>query len=160
MPVRLVPGNTAHEPRGKLLRALPLAAGDLPCVAHELEAAGVSGSAAQSIASGCTFEDAAAQQEKVAETGADRGHHRRPTLPNSSARSSIRRCCSSSADESIAAIADAGRGGHAPAHPYGIAVSERLSGDLSHAGLTIASGMARGIDTASHRGTLAAGGTR
>src|ERR1035438_3746009 len=35
----------------------------------ELEAAGVSGSVAQSLASGCTFEDAASQQEKMLQTG-------------------------------------------------------------------------------------------
>src|ERR1051326_2259780 len=35
----------------------------------ELEAAGVSGAVAQSLASGCTFEDAAAPQEKMLETG-------------------------------------------------------------------------------------------
>ena len=36
----------------------------------ELEAAGVTGAVAQSIASGCTFEDAATQQQKMAEAGA------------------------------------------------------------------------------------------
>lgn len=42
--------------------------------------------------------------------------------------------------------------------PYGVAVAERMAGDLAHAGLTVASGMARGIDMAAHKGTLAVGG--
>ena len=42
--------------------------------------------------------------------------------------------------------------------PYGLAVAERLSGDLAHAGLTIVSGMARGIDTRGSQGDARAGG--
>lgn len=42
--------------------------------------------------------------------------------------------------------------------PYGSGMAERLSTDLAARGLVIISGLARGIDTASHRGAIAAKG--
>ena len=42
--------------------------------------------------------------------------------------------------------------------PYGIGMGERLSADLAARGLVIISGMARGVDTAAHRGAISAKG--
>ena len=42
--------------------------------------------------------------------------------------------------------------------PYGESVTQRIAGELSAAGFTVISGLARGIDTLSHKSALAAGG--
>ena len=44
------------------------------------------------------------------------------------------------------------------ASPYGLSVAERLAADLTVAGVVVVSGMARGVDSAAHRGALGVAG--
>ena len=125
----------------------------------ELEAAGVSGAVAQSVASGSTFDDAATQQEKMLREGAAaitlgdsrypealRGIYDPPIMLFARGRVELLNTTS------------LGIVGTRRPSAYGLAATERLSSDLAYAGLTIVSGMARGIDSAAHKGALAAGG--
>jgi DNA processing protein len=125
----------------------------------ELEAAGLSAAVAQSIASGCAFEEAAEQHEKVARLGVE-------LVPITDARYPARLreifdppplLYARGRVELLGHLMLAVVGTRRPT-PYGMQVATRLSKDLSEAGLTIASGMARGIDTAAHRAVLDAGG--
>ncbi|MGA2144553.1 MAG: DNA-processing protein DprA [Bryobacteraceae bacterium] len=156
--LRLAPGLGPRS-SGKLLERFRTPRAIFRASRTELEAAGLSGAAAQSIASGCTFEDAANEQNKMAEAGAElvtwndprypallRGIFDPPVVLYVRGRTEL--LCS----HQVAVV-----GTRRPS-AYGLAVAERFSGDLAHAGLAITSGMARGIDTAAHRGALAAGG--
>jgi DNA processing protein len=48
--------------------------------------------------------------------------------------------------------------GSRAASPYAVTVAERLASDLASHGLVVVSGLARGVDSAAHRGALAGGG--
>jgi DNA processing protein len=48
--------------------------------------------------------------------------------------------------------------GSRAATPYALSVAEQLAGDLAARGIVVVSGLARGVDSAAHRGALAAGG--
>jgi len=156
--LRLVPGLGCRK-AGQLLQQFRTAQGIFRASPDELESAGLPGTLARSIASGCTFDDAVDQQQKMLESGAtlisisDPRYPARlkeiydpPILLFTRGRLELL--------ESIML----GIVGTRRATAYGAAACERLSADLAHAGLTITSGMARGIDTAAHRAALDAGG--
>ncbi len=156
--LKLIPGLGTRT-SGKLLDRFRTPQAIFRADRGELEAAGLSGVVAQSIASGCSFEDAAAQQQKMLDAGAEVVTIGDPRYPQALreifdppvllfVRGKV---------ELLQSMMLGVVGTRRPT-PYGVAVAERLSADLAHAGLTISSGMARGIDTAAHRGTLAAGG--
>ena len=125
----------------------------------ELEGYGLARSIAQSIASGCAFEDAVDQQNKLAEFGSKIIPITDPRYPQRLreiydppvllfARGRV---------ELLDTLMIAVVGTRRPSQ-YGIAATEKLSADLAAAGLTIVSGMARGIDTAAHKSALSVDG--
>src|SRR5580698_5785658 len=68
--LKLIPGLGTRT-SGKLLDRFRTPQAIFRATRTELEAAGLSGAVAQSIASGCTFEDAAGQQQKMLDAGAE-----------------------------------------------------------------------------------------
>jgi DNA processing protein len=156
--LRLVPGLGARK-AGQLIERFRTPQAVFRASRSELEAAGIAGGVAQSIASGCVFDDAVAQQHKMLETATSLVAFSDPRYP-----AKLREIFdppvvlfASGRMELLGSLMLAIVGTRRPT-PYGLAVTERLAADLARAGLTIVSGMARGIDTASHMGALSAGG--
>ena len=156
--LRLVPGLGTRK-AGQLIEKLRTPQAIFRASRSELEALGLSGSVAQSIASGCAFEDAVDQQQKMIEFGA-------AAIPVSDPRYPPR--LRDIFDPPIVLFAKGrleilqtlmlGVVGTRRPTPYGTAATERLGTDLANAGLTLVSGMARGVDSAAHRSALAVGG--
>lgn len=125
----------------------------------ELEAAGAPPGAARNLSSGCGFEDAVTQQQLLADCGA-----RLIPIANPAYPARLRQIYDPppvlfmrGRAELLDTLGVAIVGTRRPS-AYGTSVATRLSKDLADAGLTILSGMARGIDTAAHRAVLDAGG--
>lgn len=125
----------------------------------DLEAAGIPAPAAQSIALGKSMELAADELDRVKAMGAAVIAQDDPHYPKRLyeiydpplvlyVRGSM---------EAIGRYGLAVVGTRHPT-PYGLGMAERLSCDLAARGLVIVSGMARGVDSAAHRGALNAPG--
>lgn len=125
----------------------------------ELEAAGLSASVAQSIASGCPFEEAVTQQQRLRAAGAHLIpiYDSRYPAPLKQIFDPPVALYARGRLELLQTVMLAVVGTRRPT-AYGVAVTEKLSTDLACAGLTISSGMARGIDTAAHNAALNANG--
>jgi DNA processing protein len=156
--LRMVPGLGTRR-IGLLLERMRTPQAIFRASPSELEGAGLTGAVARSVASGSSFEDAASQQQKVREAGAQL-----VTLNDARYPDALRRIFdpppilfARGRVDLLTSVCIGVVGTRHPT-PYGMAAAEKLSGDLARAGVTITSGMARGIDTAAHKATLAAGG--
>lgn len=156
--LKLVPGLGPRR-AARVLERLKTPMAVFRASRSELESFGMSGAAAQTIQSGCTFDDAVLQQQRMLDTGTTLIPINSPAFPALLrniydppilllARGRI---------ELLQSLMIAIVGTRRPT-TYGIAATERLASDLATAGLTIVSGLARGIDTSAHKGALAAGG--
>jgi len=125
----------------------------------ELEATGMRAVSAQSIATGKSLELAQQECEKAAEARA-----RIISLSDPEYPSRLKEIYDPPVvlfvKGSVEVLAQPGIAMVGTRHPtpYGTGMAERLSTDLAARGLVIISGLARGVDTASHRGAVAAKG--
>lgn len=125
----------------------------------ELEAAGIPAASAQSLATGRALELAQDELAKVAAAGVQI-----VSLDDAAYPSQLKQIYDPPlvlyVRGSEAVISQPGIALIGTRHPtpYGSGMAERLSCDLAARGLVIFSGMARGVDTAGHRGAIAAKG--
>jgi DNA processing protein len=125
----------------------------------ELEAAGLAAAGAQSIALGKSIELAGDELDRVKAAGGQvlaQDDHNYPKrlleIYDPPLVLYMKGALEAIMQQGIAVV------GTRHPTPYGSGVAERLSADLAARGLVIVSGMARGIDTASHKGALSAHG--
>jgi DNA processing protein len=125
----------------------------------ELRACGLRAEIAQAVHSGASFEEAGSEQGKVTEAGVEVVSIQDPRYPpqlkeiyDPPVLLYARGRADCLGGENLAVV-----GSRRPT-PYGMAVARKLSRELTQAGMTIVSGMARGIDSYAHQGALEAGG--
>jgi DNA processing protein len=152
--LRLTPGLGAKR-IGDLLRELHTPMAVMRSSPSELVRCGLPHSVAQSVASGCTFDDASAQLERAKREGVQivvssdeiypeqlREIYDPPPLLFARGQIELLR-------EVMIAIV-----GSRQSSVYGQAVAHKLGLELSTLGAVVVSGMARGIDTYAHAGAL------
>ena len=156
--LRMVPGLGPRR-AVPLVRQFRSAEAVFHASTHELTAAGLPGTIAQSIASGVSYEEAADQADRVKRAGVTLITILDPAYPEQ-LKAIYDPPLLLFARGRIELLTRTGLGvvGTRRPTPYGMAATERLAGELARTGLVITSGMARGIDTAAHKAALSAGG--
>lgn len=156
--LRLTPGLGARKTLDLITRAgTPMAVFRLS--PSTLVAHGLSPAVARAVASGCAFEDATSQHEAMKRHGVNlltiqddiypdllKQIYDPPPMLFAVGNLSLLQT------PSVAIVGTRGPS------VYGLSTAEKLAAGLSGAGVTVVSGMARGIDTAAHKGALDAGG--
>lgn len=125
----------------------------------ELEAAGLPSAAAQSLGTGQALELANDELAKISAAGIRLVDYDDPAYPTRLKQIYdpplilyVKGHTSVLADAGVSVV------GTRHPTPYGSGMAERLACDLAARGLVIFSGMARGVDTAAHRGAISAKG--
>lgn len=125
----------------------------------ELEAAGLLSVSAQSIGTGLSLAKAEEEIGKANQAGAKIVTPADPEFPSRLLEIyDPPLCLYVRGDVSVLSQPGVAVVGTRHPTPYGVGMSERLSCDLSARGLIIISGLARGVDTAAHRGVVNAKG--
>ena len=156
--LRLVPGLGARVAM-RLIKAYGSATGVFRASATELEAMRVSANVVRSIGTGTVFEDAEKEAEQARQLGVTIVSFRDAAYPALLAEIfDPPLLLYARGDLSLLAGPSVGIVGSRKPTQYGKAMAEKLAVELAAHGLVITSGLARGIDSASHVGCLRAGG--
>jgi len=156
--LKLTPGLGPTKSR-KLVEHFGSPEGTFRASLTELESTGIQAVSAQSLASGKSAELAREEMARAAESGATVISIDDPSYPprlkeiyDPPLVLYVRGNLDVLTKPGIAMV------GTRHPTPYGSGMAERLATDLAAQGLVIVSGMARGVDTASHRGAISAKG--
>ena len=156
--LHLVPGLGARNAL-KLIRTFGTPERVFHASLTELRSCGLRAVVASAIHSGMSFEDADAEQNKVKQAGAEvvtihdaKYPERLKEIYDPPILLYARGRTEALIGENLGVV-----GSRRPT-PYGMAVARKLSREFTQVGMTVVSGMARGIDTYAHQGAIEAGG--
>jgi DNA processing protein len=156
--LRLVPGLGARVAM-RLIKQYGSATEVFRASATELEAMRVSSNVVRSIGTGTVFEDAEKEAEQARQLGVTIVSFSDAAYPALLAEIfDPPLLLYALGDLSLLAGPSVGIVGSRKPTQYGKAMAEKLAGELAAHGLVITSGLARGIDSASHVGCLRVGG--